>query len=307
MMVRVMRPPTTRGDHNVSAPKNQLLPASMKMETAQRAAADLIDLAATGRLSIDTIRSLGTAVVGYDLDSPVWNLPGWKKPRWLGHGTGIVAMDRALAEAFKPQRVRLGERWVKDDTGRVDEECVPATDLRREELPRALRALCLREVRAEADFMSGGFSAAGEDPGAIDLEQASERHLFSRAEVALCLVGEFSKRPAIHPFAPEPLRGPALLPGEEETTAEGFFARLSDRFLDPTEREVLRLKIADESEVQVATRLGCSDRTVRRIWLRVKEKAREFKPSTCTPLVTVQLKAPTAANEPLAADSRVAA
>jgi DNA-binding CsgD family transcriptional regulator len=300
----------TRGDHNVTAnvtaPKNQLLAASKGMETARCAAADLIELASTGRLSTDAIRALGTNVVGYDLDSPVWLLPGWKKPRWLGHGTGIVAMDRALAEAFKPQRVRLGERWVKDDTGRVDEECIPATDLRGERLPRALRALCLREVRAEADFMSGGLSTAGEDPGAIHLEQASEQHLFSRAEVALCLVGEFSKRPAIHPYALEPLRGPARLPVEMEPqprTPKEFFEELSFR-LDATEREVLRLKIADESEIRIATRLGCSDRTVRRIWLRVKEKAREFKPGTCPPLVAVP---PTAANEPLAADPRVAA
>jgi DNA-directed RNA polymerase specialized sigma24 family protein len=252
---------------------------------------------------VDAIRELGTVVVGYDLESPVWRLKGWDKPRWIGRGTAILAMDRAISAASRPQRIRLGKRWVKDAAGRVDAGCVPARDLTPLGLWQALRARCLREVRrAEAELLRPARSDAREDPGSIDLELASERHRLSRAEVALCLVGEFSKHPAIHPFSPEPLRGPAETPGEQQATAEEFFAQISQQF-DPAERDVLRLQLEGNRQDQIAQRVGRSVRQVGRTWNSVKQKAQEFAPGRLRvpdPVLPLHVRVPDAANEPAA-------
>ena len=131
----------------------------------ERAASALLELAITGKLSLQALRDLGAAVVRYDLGSPAWHLKGWKKPRRLPPMTGVVAMCCALQAANRPQRVRFGQEWVKRDDGRPDPSCLPAR-LPPAQFARWLRRRCLKEV--EAAVAESRRQRAPDGPGALD-------------------------------------------------------------------------------------------------------------------------------------------
>jgi hypothetical protein len=183
-------------------------------------------------------------------------------------------MDAAVAAAFQPQRIRLGAKWVKNASGGVDAECIPALDLTPDDLARRLRTLCLRQVRAESQLVTNKVSAGIETVGfAVEgLTWHDRKHL------AAMLFGDFSKIPAFHPFSPEPLRGPALLPVERELRADEYLTELSDWRLGPREQQVLRLHLEGETQLGIAARLGCCERTVRRAFDAVKSRARRHPP-----------------------------
>jgi DNA-binding CsgD family transcriptional regulator len=232
----------------------------------QRAAVELVTLSAAGELTVGTLRELGSTVIRYDLDAPVWKLMGWEEPRPLRAGTGIAAMALAVGAVFQPQRVRLGEQWVKDGEGRVA-KITPATSLGPAHLAQWLRRRCFAEVEAdvkrEAEEERGGNFEESED-GWWRLAHAS--------------VSEFAMRGAVHPCSPAGLRGDAFSPGD--LAAEEFLAALAAEKLTARERQVLRLHLDGCGELEIAALLRCCDRTVRRDLGSIKEKARHFSASS---------------------------
>jgi hypothetical protein len=113
----------------VTDPALRLPPPSTTVTVDQQhAAGELLAFFTARSLSASALSALGTTVQGYDLKSIRWKLKGRKEVVWLEPFSGVLAMDRALADAAEPQRARLGSggrSWVKDSAGRKA-EVIPA-------------------------------------------------------------------------------------------------------------------------------------------------------------------------------------
>ncbi len=212
--------------------------------TRARAASSLVALARAGYVKNADLRALGRVILGRDLDAPRWRLPGVGKVRVRA---GVVAgyLRAALALAFTPRRVRIGTRWLKDGTGRVDGACVPA-DLPPGDLAMWLRAATLGLLRA----------AVTDRDRPVREEQAPEGFETSESP----LVSDYTNRIAMGP--------------EEILVARQTLAALLGL---PFERDriVVMLRVQGYTTTEIALRLGVTDRTVRRYLRALREHATE--------------------------------
>lgn len=258
------------------------------------AAVELVAQHSAGTLSFSAVRDLGSIVVGRGLDHCEWRLVGPRQvplthraragtpdaqcvawsvdvgaratlPVRLAPSGAVFGMWLAVDAAFAPQRVRIGTRWVKDASGKVREDCVPATDLSPDQLARWLRRRFFVEIEPETHDEDRSMKEGGTDDGCWRLAHAS--------------MSEFSLRGAVHQRAPSGLRGPSCLPCERWTTDDERLARLAlTGSLEGRKCDVLLLHVAGSTEAQIASTLGCADRTVRRDLGSVRAKARLVAP-----------------------------
>ena len=209
-----------------------------------RAASSLVALARAGYVKDADLRALGRVILGRDLDTPRWRLPGVGKVRVRA---GVVAgfLRAALALAFTPRRVRIGTRWLKAGTGRVDGSCIPA-DLPPGDLAMWLRAATLGFLR----------DAVTDRDRPMREEHAPEGFEGSESP----FLSEYTNRMAA---------------GLEEDliareTLAGYLALPSER-----DRTLVMLRVQGYTTVEIALRLGVTDRTVRRYLHALRERATE--------------------------------
>jgi hypothetical protein len=206
----------------------------------QRAAVELVVRFTAGVLDPRTAEELGSMLIGRDLSSRSWRLTGWRTRRAALEGAGYRALRRVLKRSFTPQRVRLGTEYIKTAAGAVDYACVPAS------LPPAHLAWWLRrrffhEIEKETDRLVTPLAAAN-------------------------VVSDFSRRSAMNP---------ALVPDPPSPPAQEFFGELAEA-LTEREREVLALRLAEVPAPEIGRRLAVTDRTVRREYERIRQKAKAF-------------------------------
>jgi hypothetical protein len=242
----------------------------------QHAASELVSLARSDLLTPHTIQTLGTIVVGRDLASRAWQLKPWKEPRDLPPGTGMLVMDRALATMFQPEPTRVGQRWFLDDAGRQDQGFIAAERLSGDDLARVLRCRFYRELRREYDgdrelrkLLHRARGEARAHDERLPAQAWEDADLLQLAEAS---VGEYSLRGAVHPFSP--LRGEADAPGEVPVPAEECLASVLEA-VTFSEREwtVVSQRAAGDTTTEIAQKLGCSGRTIRRDLERVRTAA----------------------------------
>lgn len=279
-----------------TTPREQPTPLTPTPTIAKHnAATRLVAMHATGSLTLDALRELGTVVVGRSLDATDWTLRRRKKRMSdpeaarrerarpvnvtvrVPGGAPLIALLLALDAALEPQTVRIGTEWLKDANGVVRADIVPAEDLPSESLARWLRRRFFVELDPDAEVGAEKFAHGSkyeeEDDGFWRLAHAS--------------ISEHSLRVEIHPW-PKPgvrhgnlLLGAAVLPWEREPTDEDrLHAVALAAVLTERERDVLLLHLAGDNEAQIAATLrasgvsGCSPRNVRRDLASAKEKAR---------------------------------
>lgn len=162
-------------------------------------------------------------------------------------------MLRALGGAFEPQRVRLGQEYVKNARGEPDASRAPA-DLAADQFARWLRARFFAEVRA-AD--SEGLARAQED----------HAPLLRRGRSGSDWTGRL--RGGSH----SAWTTRAACSSPEEAVLWSDLRERLEESLDAHHRVVLRLHLQGEDSENIASRFGCSARTVRRWMERIKNTA----------------------------------
>ena len=201
-------------------------------EDRARAAAALLALSRLGHVYEGDLLEYGRVVLGHDLDARRWTLPGLG-PVEVRRGADVAAMRIALALAVSPRRVRLGASWIKDAAGKVT-PCIPAA-LESEDFARWLRAETLAQVRQ-----------MGSPSEKLSREARAPRK-YRRA--ALHVLGEYT-----HTVA----RGPEEAMVARETLAD-LLALACER-----DRTMVSMRVEGHSTTEIAARLGCSGRSVRR-------------------------------------------
>lgn len=180
-------------------------------------------------------------------------------------------MATAVGLFRKPQRARIGEKWIKNPDDTVSAECIPATLPLRDAI-RWLRAAFYRHLReiVEADDPMPGIEVL--EPHAlrnatVKWETARRAHAHASADESPATweeerLGFVPPLPADHLL----IRGEAL---------DAFFDRAGNA------GEAARLHLAGHRAQEIARHLDVSDRTTGRLLSAVRRAAVE--PATATP------------------------
>jgi RNA polymerase sigma factor (sigma-70 family) len=224
-------------------------PSSPAPALLARCALRLVALARAGSVPDAELHALALVVMGPALRASHLALPG----RRFVHGRpGFVAdaFRVALALALCPQRVRLGREWIKDGTGRVDEFCVPA------ELPGASLAGWLRKETYRLIRDSGRGRDRRQSDASPEDDESREPRVVDAYSNWLAMEREQEAM------------------AEQAERDERALAAL-DAHADERGRKVIRMRVEGFSNVEIAQRIGVTDRTVRRDIESLGEWARD--------------------------------
>lgn len=213
------------------------LPAVPAPATRAPAAAALLALAGNGMLTDDDLRTLGKAVLGYDLEAAV-SLP--RGGRWARVPPSVMlgALRFTLALAFKaqPKGIRFDRDWLKTTDGKKDRTVVPA-NLAPDRLAQWIRLATLR-------FAWDSVADARWTLEEVQLPARYQRITGSPAASAYSNQADMA--PYVDMIARDTLDALLALPSERGPGV------------------LVSLRVQGYTTTEIASRLGVTDRTIRR-------------------------------------------